>query len=155
MRSTILIQCCIFPSAAASPPSLFSCFLGLWSCSFKFPFWENPFLQNLHWYDLSPVCVRSCPVNPVKYPVTENLFSQNLHRYSFSPVCIRSCPAKCPFNENPFLQILHVNDFSCLVNTSLREDPYPHILHWNNFSPACVHLCSVKFPFKENTLSQN
>ena len=31
-------------------------------CSFKFPFWENPFLQNLHWNGLSPVCVRSWPV---------------------------------------------------------------------------------------------
>ena len=69
------------------------------SCSFKFPFWKNPFLQNLHWYDLSPVCVRSCPI---KYPFTENVFLKTLHWNSFSPICVRSCPVKCPFNENSF-----------------------------------------------------
>ena len=40
-------------------------------CSFKFPFWENPFLQNLHWLGLFPVYVHSCPV---KYSFTENIF---------------------------------------------------------------------------------
>ena len=73
----------------------------------------------------------------------------------YMPICIRSCPVKWPFNENPFLQNLHVNDFSCLVKTPFRENQFPHILHWNNFSAACVHSCRVKFPFMENTLSQN
>ena len=57
-------------------------------CSFKFPFWENPFLQNLHWHSLFPVYVHSCPV---KYPFTENIFSQNLNWNIISPVCVCSC----------------------------------------------------------------
>ena len=106
----------------------------VWSCSFKFPFWENPFLQNLHWYDLSAVCILSCQV---KYPVTENLFSLKLQWNSFSPIYVHSCPVNCLFNENPFFTKFACEFLSCLVKTPYMKNPFPHITH-NNFSPACV-----------------
>lgn len=68
--------------------------------------WVNAFVQILHLYGFSPLCIRICVFND---PMWVKLFWQMLHWYGLFCVCDRTCLAKSPANINELSHCVHWN----------------------------------------------
>ena len=118
---------------------------------------ENFFLQNLHLYGFSPLCLYMCVVN---FILVKNLFLQTLHTYGFFLLCICQCFIKLHSLKNIFSQQSHVYDCFMVYNRMcfiryMLENLLLHLLHLYGFSLACVRIWLVRWLFFENLLLHN